>query len=79
MSDVRQAVGDRIRRHREWRGLTQWQLCEAAEIPRSTLQEIERGSTDARLSWLARIAHALGLTPGQLLDEDPPRRPPVPQ
>jgi transcriptional regulator with XRE-family HTH domain len=74
-ADVRQAVGDRIRRCRERRGLTQWQLCEAAEIPRSTLQEIERATTDARLSWLARIARALDTPLAQLLDVEVPRPP----
>ncbi|MFI0718429.1 helix-turn-helix domain-containing protein [Streptomyces sp. NPDC021224] len=74
MPAVRQVVGDRIRVHRQQRGLTQRQLCVGAEIPRSTLQEIERGENDARLSWLAHIAHALDLTLAQLLDVEAPAR-----
>ncbi|MFJ5608749.1 helix-turn-helix transcriptional regulator [Streptomyces sp. NPDC093221] len=67
----RRALGDRIRRHREWAGLTQDDLVRAG-LDRRTLQRIESGETDARLSWLLLIARTLGIPIGTLLDTDPP-------
>jgi transcriptional regulator with XRE-family HTH domain len=71
----RQDVGDRIRVQRELRNRTQWQVCDAANIPRSTYQEIERGTTDARLSWLALIAATLDVPVAHLVGPNEPRPP----
>ncbi|SFF11086.1 DNA-binding transcriptional regulator, XRE-family HTH domain [Actinacidiphila alni] len=67
----RRALGDRIRRHREWAGRTQDDIVRAG-LDRRTLQRIENGETDARLSWLLLIAHTIDITIGELLDTDPP-------
>jgi DNA-binding XRE family transcriptional regulator len=55
----RQAVGNRVRAHREDAGLTQERLRDLTGVERLTIQRIESGATDARLSWLLRIADAL--------------------
>lgn len=55
----RRAIGERVRARREYANLTQEQLEEAAGVTRLTLQKIESGATDARISWLLRIARAL--------------------
>ncbi|WP_329177778.1 helix-turn-helix domain-containing protein [Streptomyces sp. NBC_01477] len=66
--EYRRAVGDRIRDRRIQESRIQWWVCERTGLGRSTYQEIERGETDARLSWLARIAAALNTTVDQLVD-----------
>lgn len=72
LTDLRRTIGDRIRAHREWRNRTQWWVCEATGINRTTYQDIERGETDARLTWLARIAAALDVPLTQLIDTEAP-------
>lgn len=51
--------GDRLQTVREHAGLTQTELARAADISRSTVSRIERGSTPD-LTTAARLAHALG-------------------
>lgn len=59
-SDLR-AIGDRIRVARLRRNRTQESVFLAAGVARSTYQEIEAGSADARIGTLIRIARALGV------------------
>lgn len=63
----RRAIGDRIRVARIHRNMTQERLYLAADVSRATLQSIEAGAGDARLSTLLRIARALGVHPADLL------------
>ncbi|SES02955.1 Helix-turn-helix [Streptomyces qinglanensis] len=49
--------------------LTQLDLVDRAGIDRITLQRIEAGTTDARLSWLLRIAGAIGVPLADLVRE----------
>ncbi|WP_333771542.1 helix-turn-helix domain-containing protein [Streptomyces sp. IBSBF 2435] len=70
--DYRRAVGDRIRVRRIQLNRVQWWVCEETGLGRTTYQEIERGETDIRLSWLALIAVALDTTVSQLTDAPRP-------
>lgn len=63
----RRALGDRIRIARLHRNMTQERLYLSAGISRATLQGIEAGTSDARLSTLMRIARALGIHAADLL------------
>jgi transcriptional regulator with XRE-family HTH domain len=72
--DVRREIGDRIRRHRLWANLTQDEIARRTSLDRRTVQRIERGETDARLSWLLRIAGAIGIPLAQLVEPRPPAR-----
>ncbi|MEU4502683.1 helix-turn-helix transcriptional regulator [Streptomyces sp. NPDC024089] len=65
----RHTLGDRIRDRRMHQNLTQEQLAHLAEISRDTVQRIEGGQNDARISHLWRIAAALDTTVAVLLDE----------
>jgi transcriptional regulator with XRE-family HTH domain len=64
----RRAIGRQIQHERMRANLTQLQLVEAAGVDRITLQRIEAGTTDARLSWLLRIARALDIPLSDLVD-----------
>lgn len=63
----RRAVGNRVRAARIDADLTQERLRDLSGVERLTIQRIEAGTTDARLSWLLRIADALGIHVRDLL------------
>lgn len=50
------------------RGLTQEELARMAEISRPNLSGMERGRREVSLRTLRRLASALGITPGFLVD-----------
>ena len=62
MKPIETKVGDRIKLLRESNGWLQRELAQAAGLPLRTVGRIERGEVDVRLSTLAKIAHALGVT-----------------
>ncbi|MEV6580302.1 helix-turn-helix transcriptional regulator [Streptomyces sp. NPDC051582] len=65
--DAQITLGDRVRVARLHENLTQERLAERAGIDRSTLQRIERGTTDAKFSSLLRIAAVLRISVKSLL------------
>jgi len=67
ITDQRRRLGDRVRIRREYANLTQERLVELSGVKRLTLQNIESGATDARVSWLLRIAAALDVPVADLL------------
>jgi transcriptional regulator with XRE-family HTH domain len=62
--------GRRAQDWRRWRGLTQEQLAERAEVSLSSVQRIEAGE-EIRFSALLLVAEALGVPIGSLLSRDP--------
>ena len=62
MKSVECRVGDSIGKMREAKGWLQRELPAAAEPPLRTIRRIERGEVDVRLSTLAKIARALGVS-----------------
>lgn len=62
-------LGAAIRAARRHANLTQEGLAQAAGIDRSSVQRIEHGLNDARISHLWAIADALGVPVMRLLDE----------
>lgn len=65
--DAQRAVGDCIRVARIRENLTQERLAERAGIDRSTIQRLEGGTTDAKISHLLRIARVLRIPLKSLL------------
>jgi DNA-binding XRE family transcriptional regulator len=66
----RRRIGARVSEARMRANLTQGKLCDKSGVDRITLQRIEAGTTDARLSWLLRIAKALDKSVSDLLREE---------
>jgi transcriptional regulator with XRE-family HTH domain len=62
--------GRRAQEWRRFRGLTQEQLAERAELSLSSVQRIEAGE-EIRFSALLMTAEALGVPIGALLSRDP--------
>ncbi|MGC4403823.1 helix-turn-helix domain-containing protein [Methyloversatilis sp. MC4-4] len=60
--------GRAVRRTRELRGWSQEVLAERAELNRSYLGEVERGSAMPSLATVVKLALALELPAGDLLD-----------
>ncbi len=62
-------VGRRIRETREKRGLTQKALATLVGLKRTSVTNIERGNQKLLLHTLVELAHALQVTPAELLGE----------
>lgn len=61
-------MGMHIRRLRERQGISQEQLAADAEIPYSSINEIEGGKTNPTIASLMAISEALDLSLSELLD-----------
>jgi transcriptional regulator with XRE-family HTH domain len=59
-------LGQAIRRHRERLELTQEALAEKAEVHRTYLADIERGTRNPSVESVRRIANALGISISEL-------------
>jgi len=55
---------------RDRRGMTQAQLAEAVGVAQPRIAEVERGDANPRLVTLAKLAHALGITLPELLEDN---------
>lgn len=63
----RRAIGDRIRVTRIRQNRTQEHVFLAAGLARSSYQEVEAGTADAKISTLLKIARVLGVHVSDLL------------
>lgn len=68
MTELITHFGLTVRSSREERGWSQERLAEEADLNRSYLGEIERGSVSPSLVTVAKLAGALNLSPARLLD-----------
>ncbi len=66
--DVRRAFGERVRRLRLQRQLSQEGLAERAELHWTYVSGVERGRRSPGLNVLVRIAGALDVSLGKLVD-----------
>jgi transcriptional regulator with XRE-family HTH domain len=67
-------VGYHIMAWRRHLALTQAGLADRANLSRPYLSRLEKGKADPALSSLRRIALALGITVGKLIEELPPEK-----
>lgn len=69
-SDDLASFGERVRRFRVERGLTQSQLAEQVALDRKTINRVEAGHYSTSLRTVFRIAAALSIMPGHLFTDD---------
>ncbi len=67
--DVRVAFGRAVRKLRLEKGLSQERLAELAEIHRTYIGDVERGTRNIALVNMTRIADALGVPLNKLIHE----------
>ena len=67
-------IGEQVRSWRAARKLTQATLAEKAGVGDVLVARLELGQTDPRLSSLRKLAAALGVTVGELVDGSPTKR-----
>ncbi|MBL9080858.1 MAG: helix-turn-helix transcriptional regulator [Planctomycetales bacterium] len=60
-------LGERVRRRREERGLTQQQLGDQCQLHRTFIGSVERGERNVSVLNLRRLATVLRTTPAELL------------
>jgi len=65
--DLREIFALNVRRLRNQRGLSQDDLAYEAEVSRSYLSQLEKGSFSASLKIIARLAAVLKVEPHELL------------
>jgi len=65
--DAVQLLGENVRRYRKLRGMTQEQLALDAEMERSYVSDLERGTRNPSVRALGRLAEALQVEPHCLL------------
>lgn len=65
--DLRQVFAGNLRRLRHERGLSQDDLAYSAEVSRSYLSQIEKGTYYASLKIVGRLAAVLEVEPAELL------------
>jgi transcriptional regulator with XRE-family HTH domain len=70
--DLRDVFAANLRRLRNEKGLSQDNLAYEAEVSRSYLSQLEKGSFYASLKIIGRLAEALAVEPAELL-RLPPR------
>ncbi|WP_339221086.1 helix-turn-helix transcriptional regulator [Paenibacillus sp. FSL H8-0332] len=66
MTDLRNAVGDRIRAIRKAKGLTQQQLAELSNLDDAYIGAVERGERNFSIDTLEKIVAALNIQPLEL-------------
>lgn len=67
--DIRQRLAKNLREQRARRGLSQEQFAFEAGIHRTYISDLERGARNPTIVVVDRIAKALGVRPGELLDD----------
>jgi len=70
--DFLETLGRRLRRLRERAGLTQEQLAEVGKLQPESVSRIETGAVSPGLSSLRRLARALDVPLGDLVDGERP-------
>jgi transcriptional regulator with XRE-family HTH domain len=65
--DLREVFATNLRRLRHEKGLSQDDLAYTAEVSRSYLSQLEKGTFHASLKVIGRLAEALDVEPAELL------------
>lgn len=65
-------LGPNLREARERLGITQEEVAHRSGVHATEVSRMEAGKRDPKISTLRRLAKAVEVTPGQLLDGLPP-------
>ena len=65
--DLREVFAANLRRLRNAKGVSQDELAHEANVSRSYLSQLEKGTFYASLNIVGRVAEALGVEPAELL------------
>lgn len=66
-------IGSRIRRLRQEKSISQAQLAKLIGVGQSFISKLENNRSSVSIETLEKIANALGVSPGRLIDNnDPP-------
>jgi transcriptional regulator with XRE-family HTH domain len=66
--EASRAFGDRMRKLRAREGISQDGLADASGMHPTSIGRIERGGREPRLTTILRLAHGLGVEPGELVN-----------
>jgi len=61
-------IGDRLKKQRTRRALTQAELADRAEVTTATVARIERDEIEPRMTTLRKLAQALEVDPAELVE-----------
>ncbi len=61
-------IGQRLKRQRTLRALTQAELAERASVTTATVARIERDEIESRMTTLRKLAQALEVDPAELVE-----------
>jgi DNA-binding XRE family transcriptional regulator len=67
-SEIKQRVGDRIRRIREDKNMSQQEIAVLCDFEKSSMSRIEAGRTNPTVTTLYKISSALGVAIKDLVD-----------
>ncbi|MCJ2183931.1 helix-turn-helix domain-containing protein [Novosphingobium sp. 1949] len=68
MEDIKKRLGKNVATLRKAQGMSQETFADHAGIHRTYISDVERGARNPTIEIVAKIAKALNVTPGQLLD-----------
>lgn len=71
MLDLYKTIGESVRKERKRLGWTQEELSDRCGMHPAYIGQIERGVKKLSIASLQKIAHALHVSPGHLLDDAP--------
>ena len=68
MKDEAQKLGENLKRIRTEKGITQGDIARALEMDKSFVSNIENGKTNPTLATIAKLAKAIGVSVGELME-----------
>ena len=66
--DIRERLARNLRLHRQEKGWSQEAFADEADLHRTYISDLERGARNPTISVVDKVATALGVAPGRLLD-----------
>ena len=71
--DIVRQFGSHLRYLRTHRGMTQWELAQAAAVSVAYVGRLERGRAAPGIDLVAKLAHALGVPSSAMFEDRPPQ------